>query len=38
MNRPQTINLPVGEKPGWELEDTEKDTDKSLGLKSIADR
>jgi hypothetical protein len=31
-------DLPVGPKPGWELEQPEPDQEDSLPLKSVADR
>jgi hypothetical protein len=37
MNRVQHIKLPVGDKPGWELCDSDENTSTS-GLKSIAER
>jgi len=35
MNRTQTISLPVGQEPDWELQSNEQDASK---LKSVADR
>jgi hypothetical protein len=35
MNRTQNIDLPVGQEPDWELDNTEQDASK---LKGVADR
>jgi hypothetical protein len=36
--RPQNIQLPVGNKPGWELDEDDSLSGERQGLKSIADR
>jgi hypothetical protein len=38
MNRASQLKLPVGEKPGWELDDTDEENPVSIGFKGIAER
>ena len=38
MNRASHLKLPVGEKPGWELDDTDEENPVSIGFKGIAER